>query len=196
MDSGVAPHLRGRRWSHIFAPSPPEPALRGPLARLACGRSRCASVCVAGLAAPNFSWHAFYFISMFGKGHGGQGRGGRGRGKSKCGTCSGCKRKKGCEGRAIAAVTPNKSELQWGLVADTEFRSPLETKTVALSVRSSFVTGSQKKAKPGEQQTHRSKDGPPVPAKAARSEDERAAQADSTPIHMYVSVILYRQIFS
>ena len=50
-------------------------------------------------------------------------------------------------------MTPNKNELQWGLVADTEFRSPSETKTVALSVRSSFVTGSQKKAKPGEQQT-------------------------------------------
>jgi hypothetical protein len=80
----------------------------------------------------------------------------------------------------MAAVNPNKNELQSGLVADTEFRSPSETKTVALSVRSSFVTGSQKKAKPGEQQTPT----PPVSAKAARSEDERAAQADSTPSHM------------
>jgi hypothetical protein len=32
---------------------------------------------------------------------------------------AGCKRNKGCEGRAMAAVTPNKNELQWGLVADT-----------------------------------------------------------------------------
>jgi len=53
----------------------------------------------------------------------------------------------------MAAVTPNKNELQWGLVADTEFRSPSETKTVALSVRRSIVTGSQKKAKLGENQT-------------------------------------------
>ena len=53
----------------------------------------------------------------------------------------------------MAAVTPNKNELQWGLVADTEFRSPSETKTVALSVRRSIVTGSQKKAKLGEKQT-------------------------------------------
>ena len=73
MDSGVAPHLRGA--GPIFL----RPVLRNPpcvvrsLARLACGRSRCASVCVAGLAAPNFSWHAFYFISMFGKGMVGKG---------------------------------------------------------------------------------------------------------------------------
>ena len=75
-----------------------------------------------------------------------------GRGKSKCGTCSGCKRKKGCEGRAMTAVTPNKNGLQWGLVADAEFRSPLETKTTALSVRRTIVTESDKKAKLGENQ--------------------------------------------
>jgi hypothetical protein len=39
------------------------------------------------------------------------------------------------------------------LVADAEFRSPLGTKTVALSVRRSIVTGSDKKAKLGEKQT-------------------------------------------
>jgi hypothetical protein len=53
----------------------------------------------------------------------------------------------------MTTVTPNKNGLQWGLVADAEFRSPLETKTVALSVRRTIVTGSDKKAKLGEKQT-------------------------------------------
>jgi hypothetical protein len=42
-------------------------------------------------------------------------------------------------------VTPNKNELQWGLDADAEFRSPSEAKTVALSVRRSIATGSIKR---------------------------------------------------
>ena len=47
----------------------------------------------------------------------------------------------------------NESEaLAWDLTS-AEFRSPSETKTVALSVRSSVVTGSDKKAKPAEKQT-------------------------------------------
>ena len=50
-------------------------------------------------------------------------------------------------------MTPNKNELQWGLDADAEFRSPSEAKTVALSVRRSIATGSDKKAKPAEKQT-------------------------------------------
>ena len=53
----------------------------------------------------------------------------------------------------MTAVTPNKNELQWGLDADAEFRSPSETKVVASLVRKTSVTGSQKKAKLGEKQT-------------------------------------------
>ena len=67
MDSGVAPHLRGRRWSHIFAPSPPEPALRGPLVRLARGRSRCTSVCVAEQAACVLFYFDVWLKGMVGK---------------------------------------------------------------------------------------------------------------------------------
>jgi hypothetical protein len=47
----------------------------------------------------------------------------------------------------MTAVTPKKNELRWGLDSGAEFRSPLETKTALLSVRSSSMTGSQKKAK-------------------------------------------------
>ena len=78
---------------------------------------------------------------------------------SGCGSCINCsdpklKKKFGC------MVTPrkkrpkrNESEaLAWDLTS-AEFRSPSETKTVALSVRSSVVTGSDKKAKPAEKQT-------------------------------------------
>ena len=82
----------------------------------------------------------------------GRGRG-RGKGKTTCGTCRGCRGKAKCEARAMPEATPKQTELEWGLDPGAEYRSPSETKTVALSVRSSFVTGSQKKAKPGEQQT-------------------------------------------
>jgi hypothetical protein len=49
-------------------------------------------------------------------------------------------------------VTPQKN-LEWSLDSRAEFRSPSETKAVPLSVRSSIVTGSDKKAKPNEKQT-------------------------------------------
>jgi hypothetical protein len=58
MDSRVALDLRGA--GPIFLrPVLRNPPLRGPLVRLTCGQSRCASVCVAKQTAPNFSWHAF-----------------------------------------------------------------------------------------------------------------------------------------
>jgi hypothetical protein len=64
MDSSVALDPRGA--GPIFLrPVPRAPPLRGPFARLACGRSRCTSAFVAGLAAPNFSWLAFLYFDVW-----------------------------------------------------------------------------------------------------------------------------------
>jgi hypothetical protein len=107
-------------------------------------------LCGAEAAARSLK-HAFYFISCVCPL--------KAVARDGCGSCINCsdpklKKKFGC------MVTPrkkrpkrNESEaLAWDLTS-AEFRSPSETKTVALSVRSSVVTGSDKKAKPAEKQT-------------------------------------------
>ena len=154
MDSGVAPHLGGALGKFcpgLLLAAPWRlrwPAFLAPQAAPPCGRS-CAEAAARSLK------HAFYFISCICPYCSMP----AGRPSRGCGSCINCsdpklKKKFGC------MVTPrkkrpkrNESEaLAWDLTS-AEFRSPSETKTVALSVRSTVVTGSGKKAKPAEKQT-------------------------------------------
>ena len=147
MDSSAALHLRGA--GPIFL----RPVIRNPVrvvrwsAWLASEAAAPRSVLPLKPRRIDLGMRFILFVVMHGRG---EGRG-RGRGKSKCGTCQGCKRRKGCDGKATTAVTPLKN-LEWSLDSGAEFRSPSETKAVPLSVRSSIVTGSDKKAKPNEKQ--------------------------------------------
>ena len=91
MDSGVAPHFRGA--GPIFL----RPVFRNPVrvvrwsAWLASEAAAPRSVLPLKPRRIDLGMRFIFIVVMHGLG--------RGRGKSKCGTCQGCKRRKGCVGR-------------------------------------------------------------------------------------------------